>query len=1010
MPPTDRVAAWWNLNETSAQEPTAPARGRRPVKEKRIPRRGLPQATRARRDTSAGTGTGPAGASVRATNERVQLVRDPDVAAVGPILTTRENEWNTRAQTAAPPNGPHAPTSMNIAMREASQALERAPGSVALIAPAATTRRDSAPAIARRTNQRITGQDDNASRQSPPSVRSRQQTKAVASDALRRVVARSASESPTLRPPQMSRRVDEDLLLKASPSVAAPLAAAARRPAQTGFVADSRQAAFDEIPAKDASTAPDNRVDRAQSESGRSGLGPQLTTSGVDSRAATPEAAIGRGDVVDPASSIFGQRFELAAKDPRQAHRLTSITTRSAEPPRRGRVNRRAFFSVVQKKLLGFHRFQRASERGAESTLGEPLRTGFIQPLSDGIAGIGRVAPGPPALASFVTPEQSSQGLPSGATTGRDESGPNAQRLGTAPGVDRGVVQQPSRLPTVLARSIARRSGDGPRGASVPADVETERFVSRSRPTRQMLRRLWLHEPVSPTARELPRALSSIDALVSRVDDAIIERASRPLVGVDAHVVGSLSGYEGSAHRQGTRAFDGQLGTRAPSGVPASPKKTADIASAPVEATSTESIAGRVLRRLSDAPRSTESIAGSVLRRLSDAPTIGRGGDGFGPTRRRALRDGVGSIARGAAQGRWRGNALTLANESTSVATSLTRDAEEAAPLAVLRDLGGASRAPSRQIIDRAAVGFFGEPQKSEEEVRRWSAPAQNAASVFRQVLGERAPDPLTPLPTHLQPLATSIVGHAGVQLSVGEASRAALDAAGKQAATLDGVIHLRNAPTNSPRSQELVAHELVHVAHRSSGARFFEDDTDSREEWVARRVGALARSLGTSEPARVARTYDIQLDTPAISLSIAQASAMDLLERRSASPSIAGESAPPGAQRLARATRASSPSGQRLVSPARPSPRSDLQRAVSSNIAELPLAGSNERPDSGSSARAPSEQRRSTVDPVPAPPLVETSRMPIPRETLDWIIEQIEQRVIDELERRGLRTNPGVW
>ena len=49
-------------------------------------------------------------------------------------------------------------------------------------------------------------------------------------------------------------------------------------------------------------------------------------------------------------------------------------------------------------------------------------------------------------------------------------------------------------------------------------------------------------------------------------------------------------------------------------------------------------------------------------------------------------------------------------------------------------------------------------------------------------------------------------------------------------------------------------------------------------------------------------------------------------------------------------------------------------------------------------------------MDPTPAPPLVEQASPPLPPETLEWIIEQIEQRIIDELDRRGLRHNPGVF
>lgn len=43
-------------------------------------------------------------------------------------------------------------------------------------------------------------------------------------------------------------------------------------------------------------------------------------------------------------------------------------------------------------------------------------------------------------------------------------------------------------------------------------------------------------------------------------------------------------------------------------------------------------------------------------------------------------------------------------------------------------------------------------------------------------------------------------------------------------------------------------------------------------------------------------------------------------------------------------------------------------------------------------------------------PPLVETSSHPISQETLDWIVEAVEERILTELERRGLRFQPGVF
>jgi hypothetical protein len=47
----------------------------------------------------------------------------------------------------------------------------------------------------------------------------------------------------------------------------------------------------------------------------------------------------------------------------------------------------------------------------------------------------------------------------------------------------------------------------------------------------------------------------------------------------------------------------------------------------------------------------------------------------------------------------------------------------------------------------------------------------------------------------------------------------------------------------------------------------------------------------------------------------------------------------------------------------------------------------------------------------VDTPPgSAEQSPAVVNAETLEWIIEAVEERVLEELERRGLRHNPGVF
>jgi hypothetical protein len=44
------------------------------------------------------------------------------------------------------------------------------------------------------------------------------------------------------------------------------------------------------------------------------------------------------------------------------------------------------------------------------------------------------------------------------------------------------------------------------------------------------------------------------------------------------------------------------------------------------------------------------------------------------------------------------------------------------------------------------------------------------------------------------------------------------------------------------------------------------------------------------------------------------------------------------------------------------------------------------------------------------SPGSAEQSPATITAETIEWIIEAVEERVLEELERRGLRHNPGVF
>jgi hypothetical protein len=96
------------------------------------------------------------------------------------------------------------------------------------------------------------------------------------------------------------------------------------------------------------------------------------------------------------------------------------------------------------------------------------------------------------------------------------------------------------------------------------------------------------------------------------------------------------------------------------------------------------------------------------------------------------------------------------------------------------------------------------------------------------------------PLPTPFSPMVEAIIGRRQVLVSTDDASRRALRAVGKVAATTGDVIHLARTPRPDARTTEVVAHELTHVAHPSPAPRFFDDHDRGPEERRAEAVGKL--------------------------------------------------------------------------------------------------------------------------------------------------------------------------
>ena len=87
------------------------------------------------------------------------------------------------------------------------------------------------------------------------------------------------------------------------------------------------------------------------------------------------------------------------------------------------------------------------------------------------------------------------------------------------------------------------------------------------------------------------------------------------------------------------------------------------------------------------------------------------------------------------------------------------------------------------------------------------------------------------------------------VRVSTDPRSRQALASVGKVAATSGEVVHLARRLDDTPRTAEILAHELHHVANPSPLVRFFADDRHSAEERVANEVGKVMSQSPVGSP-----------------------------------------------------------------------------------------------------------------------------------------------------------------
>jgi len=269
--------------------------------------------------------------------------------------------------------------------------------------------------------------------------------------------------------------------------------------------------------------------------------------------------------------------------------------------------------------------------------------------------------------------------------------------------------------------------------------------------------------------------------------------------------------------------------------------------------------------------------------------------------------------------------------------------------------------------------------------------PAERVAQQFLTVLSETGRRRPAPLPATFRPLADAIAGPRPVMLSTDAASRKALRSVGKVAATTGDTIHLDDSAVSAARLDEVMAHELTHIAHPSPTPRFFDDIDDSPEE---RRAEQVARVMARSPLAPSATT-----SAPSVRQGRDQRTI-----RRSVDPSTRApaERAPsPGAvsaQSLAASLTGTGSSSNvvRRWGAATPSPQAESKESRGAQ------SGSHRAAAASAATVAPSQEPKSD-DMFSSDRSAEWFRDQL-EVNLDRVVRLLEDRMIVELERRGGR------
>ncbi len=360
------------------------------------------------------------------------------------------------------------------------------------------------------------------------------------------------------------------------------------------------------------------------------------------------------------------------------------------------------------------------------------------------------------------------------------------------------------------------------------------------------------------------------------------------------------------------------------------------------------------------------------------------------PSSDRTRQGGAGSPAERTARSRSTDTALARLGRRAAdrAAGLLRRESARRPPAAQARDAEWrADRAESTKSDTEPGTTVVGEGRS----IGPPSAPAVGAPSSgealadrFMSALADNVQRRPAPLPTPYRPMAEAITPGRRVMLSTDDASRRALRSVGKVAATTGDVIHLDRPARPSVHVNEVIAHELTHVAHPSPEPRFFDDIDDSPEE---RRADEVGRLMARSPLA------------PSSTLAPAGGSATGVIRRRAAAPSASSSPSSPAATpgSVDAASLADSIGG-------RSAPSSNAEtirrRSAAAGAALAPAVGA------------------ATPDTAVASPSMPEGTAAGDRDEwfdrqlelrLDRIVQLLEERMVIDLERRGGRYLGGM-